>query len=49
MRRGRSRRRGITRASIAEARAAHSETLAPIPFIGAKGSSRFVIGQGAEV
>ena len=49
MRGGRSRRRGITRASIAESRAAQSETLAPIPFIGAKGSSRFVVGRGAEV
>ena len=48
MRRGRTRRRGITRASIAEARAAHSETVAPIPFIGVKGSSRFVTRQGAE-
>ncbi len=49
MRRGRSRRRGITRASIAEASAAQGETVAPIPFIGVKGSSRFVIGHRAEV
>jgi DNA-binding transcriptional MerR regulator len=49
LRRGRSRRRGITRASIAETRAAQTETLAPIPFIGVKGSSRFVVGRGARV
>lgn len=49
LRRGRSRRRGITRAAIAEARAAQRETVAPIPFIGIKGSSRFVVGQEAEV
>jgi excisionase family DNA binding protein len=49
LRRGRSRRRGITRASIAEARAAQGETVAPIPFIGIKGSSRFIVGHGAEV
>jgi DNA-binding transcriptional MerR regulator len=49
LRRGRTRRRGLTRASIAEARAAQSQTLAPIPFIGVEGSSRFVVGQEAEV
>lgn len=48
LRRGRSRRRGITRASIVEARAVQNETLAPIPFIGVTGSSRFVVGQEAK-
>jgi hypothetical protein len=48
VRRGRTRRRGITRASIAEARAVEQDTVAPIPFIGVKGSSRFVTRQGAE-
>ncbi len=48
LRRGRSRRRGITRAAIAEARAAQAETVT-IPFIGVEGSSRFVAGHGAEV
>lgn len=49
LRRGRSRRRGITRAAIAEARATQDEQVAPIPFIGVKGSSRFVIGHGTGV
>jgi MerR-like DNA binding protein len=48
LRRGRSRRRGITRASIIDARAAHAETMS-IPFIGVAGSSRFVVGPGVEV
>lgn len=49
LRRGRSRRRGITRAAIAEARAAQDGQMAPVPFIGVSGSSRFVIGQEAGV
>lgn len=49
VRRGHSRRRGITRASIREARAAQPVTAAPIPFIGVTGSSRFVVGPGAGV
>lgn len=49
LRRGRSRRRGITRAAIAEARDAQSDTVAPIPFIGVKGSSRFVVGHVADI
>jgi hypothetical protein len=48
LRRGRSRRRGITRASVADARAAHTETMT-IPFIGVRGSSRFVAGQRVGV
>jgi hypothetical protein len=49
MQRGRNRRRGITRASIADARAAETATPMPIPFVGVKGSSRFVVGRGAGV
>jgi len=49
LRRGHSRRRGITRATIAETLAGQEEQLAPIPFIGVRGSSRFVVDQHAEV
>lgn len=48
LRRGRSRRRGITRASIADARPTHADTMT-IPFIGVSGSSRFVVDQGVGV
>jgi hypothetical protein len=48
LRRGRSRSRGITPASIADARNAGAHTVA-IPFIGVQGSSRFVVGQRAGV
>jgi excisionase family DNA binding protein len=47
LRLGRSRRRGITRAMIAETAtsAPHAER---VPFIGISGSSRFVVGEGAS-
>jgi excisionase family DNA binding protein len=49
LRRGRTRRRGITRAGIADAHAARDRQMAPAPFIGVPGSSRFVAGQEAGV
>ena len=47
LRLARSRRRGITRAMIAETRTT-SPHAQRVPFIGISGSSRFVVGQGAS-
>lgn len=47
LRLARSRRRGISRAMIAEARA-ESPPAEQLPFIGVAGSSRFVVGEGAS-
>jgi len=47
LRLARSRRRGITRAMIAEARAESPEAEL-VPFIGVSGSSRFVVGERAS-
>ncbi len=47
MRLARSRRRGISRAMIAEAQT-ESAQVERVPFIGVAGSSRFVVGEGAS-
>lgn len=47
LRLARSRRRGISRAMIAEANV-ESARIGRVPFIGLAGSSRFVVGQGAS-
>ena len=47
LRLARSRRRGINRSMIAEARA-ESPQAEQLPFIGVAGSSRFVVGEGAS-
>jgi excisionase family DNA binding protein len=47
LRLARSRRRGVSRAMIAEAQA-ESPQAGRVPFIGLAGSSRFVVGEGAS-
>ncbi len=47
LRRGHSRRRGITRSTIADAKT--SQGSGAIPFIGTRGASRFIAGRGAKV
>jgi hypothetical protein len=47
LRLARSRRRGITRAMIAEAQS-ESGQIEHVPFIGLAGSSRFVVSEGAS-
>jgi hypothetical protein len=47
LRLARSRRRGITRAMIAETATSAPEA-GQVPFVGVSGSSRFVVGEGAS-